>query len=78
MKNVAIGLAYGPKTILAVVAAGIFPDQDRPREDSSAIVETDAVFAQCLDVLCRILLEFHDRQYANSVPSRNESRVEIS
>ena len=46
MENVAIGLAYRPEAILAVIAAGIFPDQNRPRENSSAIVETDTAFAQ--------------------------------
>jgi hypothetical protein len=54
-----VGLSDRPEPILAVIAAGIFPDQDRPRENSGAIVKTDATFAQRLEVLCVIPLEFH-------------------
>jgi hypothetical protein len=59
VEKVAIGLAHRPEAILAVRAAVIFPDQNRPRENSGAVVETDTAFAQRLGVLRLIPLEFH-------------------
>lgn len=59
MEKVAIGLAYRPEAILAVRAAGIFPGQNRPCENSGAVVETDTTFAQRLGVLRLIPLEIH-------------------
>jgi hypothetical protein len=52
VRNVAVGFANRPEAILAVVVAAVLPDQNRLGEDSSGIVETDAAFAQCPDVLC--------------------------
>ena len=59
MKNVAIGLAYRSEAILAVIAPGIVPDQNRLPENSRPIIETDAAFTQRLGMLCLVPLEFH-------------------
>ncbi len=59
MENVAIDLAYRPEAILAVIAAGIFPDRNRTHKNSRAVVETDTAYVQRLGVLCLIPLEFH-------------------
>ena len=68
MENVAIGLAYRPEAILAVIAPSIFPDQNRLLENSRPIIETDTAFAQRPGVLCLVPLEFQRSLYAYSVP----------
>jgi len=59
VENIAGGFAHCPEANLAVIAAGILPDQNRPREDPRGIVETETAFVQCLGVLCLIPFEFH-------------------
>jgi hypothetical protein len=54
VENVAVSFANRPEAILAVIAPGILPDQNRPGENSGGIVETDAAFAQRPDVLCLV------------------------
>jgi hypothetical protein len=51
MEDVPVGFAYRPEAVLAVIAAAVFPGEDRAREDAGAVVETDAAFAQVLGVL---------------------------
>ena len=59
MQNVAFTFAHGPESRLAVFAAGVLRDRDRSLEDSSAVVEADAAFAQGLGVLGFVPLELH-------------------
>ncbi len=59
MENVAVGFAYRPKAVLAILMAGILPDQNRPGENPGTIVKADTAIAQRICMLGLIPLEFH-------------------
>jgi hypothetical protein len=58
MENVAVAFADRPKAVLAVLTAGIVPDQNPPGENSGAIVKSDTPLAQRPGMLGLIPLEF--------------------
>ncbi len=67
MQNIAFCLADSTETFLAVITAGIPPDDNPASENPRAVVKTKTAIPQRPCVLCLVPLEPHGGIYAGSV-----------